>query len=185
MLGFVLTSVFFFFGLRQRANIMVQRDTIAILNARNYLESYANYLEINPTSNTSIDPSIELSITQEVEEIEGMVDLEQNDIEYTFDGDVFVEWNHCEDSLKGNLIVEDEVYESTGGGCPNEEYDDVAGPITITIPLTIETQTVPFRYRIVPEDQNTTLLDNEWHLKLTKDLGYRRVVKVERTFNER
>ena len=162
---------------------MVQRDTIAILNARNYLESYADYLEVNPSEiSTPFDTDIEANLTREVEEIEGMVDLEQ-EISYTFEGGVFVEWNNCTDTLKGNLIVDSEIHESIGGGCTSgEEYDDVAGPIAITNPFTIKTQTNPFRYRIVPEDQNTTLLDNEWHLKLTKDLDYGRVVTVERTF---
>lgn len=195
MLGFVLTSVFFFFGLRQRANIMVQRDTIAILNARNYLESYADYLEAHPSEiNTSFDIDIEVNLTQEVDEIEGMVDLGQ-EISYEFDGSIYVEWNNCADSLKGNLLVDhdsnpstdDIIGEAIGGTCDpsipdSTTFDDVAGPITVNNPFIIKTQTIPFHYRIVPEDQSTTLMDNEWHLKLTKDLDYGRTVKVERTF---
>ena len=73
-MGFLLTSVFFFFGMSQRKNIEVQRDTAAIMNARMYVNSYADYLESQ--SGTLTDPTnvdfdgIIGTVTKEVESIQ-------------------------------------------------------------------------------------------------------------------
>ena len=171
LLGFVLVSVFFFFSMRQRATITEQRDTAAILNARAYLESYADYLEEHSDELDTTFDDMQVSLTQQVSKIEGIVDT-GSPVTYQFSGDIFVEWNKCSDNLKGDLVVNGVLYEHDEGTesecAPDEEgYDDVIGPITVTDPE-IETLNAPFYYRIT----GAGLVDNKWHLDLSTELEY-------------
>lgn len=182
LLGFVLTSVFFFFGMRQRTAIAEQRDTAAILNARAYLESYADYLEKHPDELDEIFDDIQVSLTQQVNEIEDIADTDAPVI-YYFASNIFVEWNKCSDNLKGDLLLNSVLYEhddSPGEECDvaEEGYDDVIGPISVSDPFTIETLNAPFYFRIT----GTGLKDNKWHLDLSKELEYGKKVTVKRTF---
>lgn len=198
MLGFVLTSVFFFFGMRQRMNTEVQRDTAEILNARAYLESYADYLQntdeewdSGPEAKNAFD-DITGSLTQTVNEIEGSVDTSEFGIAptdskntYQFNGDIFIEWNKCENNenlMPGDLIVHDAtgdvIYEKIDRNCvEGRDYNDVVS-ITIQRPFTIKTLNAPFQYRITGQN----LTDNKWHLELTTQLSYGKKIKVKRVF---
>lgn len=193
MLGFVLTSVFFFFGMRQRAMVSVQRDTTTILNTRAYLESYANYIEtldlseLNNLKSSGIDFDngiITGTITNEVSEINGMIDVGSS-TSYTFSGNIYVEWSKCPDDLKGGVLINDVPYSHDSGvECgPSETYDDVAGAIAVTDPV-IKTQNTPFNYRITPGDGSTQLVDNQWHLEISSELDYGKVITVKRTFEK-
>lgn len=180
LLGFVLTSVFFFFGMRQRATITEQRETATILNARAYLTSYADYLEKNSDElDMTFDDNIQVSLTRTVNEIEGVADLD-SEVEYEFEGDIFVEWNKCSDNLKADLKVNDILYSHTDEeySITDEGYDDVIGPITVSSPFTIKTLNAPFHYRIT----GTGLVDNKWHLELITELEYGKKIEVKRTF---
>jgi len=181
LLGFVLTSVFFFFGMRQRANIAIQRDTALILNSKMYLESYADYLEANAQETAINFDGIKGGVTKIVNKIEGIADIGvATNYQFGASKQIFVEWNKCSDNLGGGLMVNGAVY--THDGTPDcdqaeTEYDDVIGPITVTDPI-IETANAPFYFRIT----GTDLTDNEWHLELERDLGYGKKTSISRTF---
>jgi len=198
MLGLLLTSVFFFFGMRQRAMINVQRDTATIQNAKLFLESFADYLE-NKKTETDLKPpdtndklkGITAKLTQRVGSIESAVDFGTGKQQaYKFTGSIYVEWNKCakvgfQDS-SGDLLVSDVLYKhSKLSGCAaNEEYDDVVGPISVIgdpLPFTIKTLNAPFDFRIKPVGL-TQLIDNQWHVDLSMDLDYGKKVTVKRTF---
>lgn len=184
LLGFVLTSVFFFFGMRQRANISIQRDTAVILNSKSYLESYADYLETQAsvlTDPTTIDfDGIKGLVTKTVNNLEGVADVGIS-ATYSF-GDsrqIFVEWNKCSDNLEGDLLVNGAAYPHNADKCLTTDtgYDDIIGPVTAT-DLLVETANAPFYFRIT----GTDLTDNVWHLELSRDLGYGKKATVKRTF---
>lgn len=195
MLGLLLTSVFFFFSMRQRAMVNVQRDTATIQNAKLFLESYADYLEnkckgvgcaSDPTINSD---SITGTVTQKVASIENAVDFGKQQ-EYKFTGSIYVEWNKClktgVQDFSGDLLVNDVLYNhSIESGCAaNEEYDDVIGPISVSgtpTPFTIKTLNTPFDFRIKPQG-GIQLIDNQWHLDLSKDLDYGKKTSIKRTF---
>ena len=189
MLGFVLTSVFFFFAMRQRAAIAIERDTAAILNARTYVESYAGYLEnLSESDLNNIKGSVDFdgirgTITNEVDEIESAVDFEAT-ATYEFSGDIYIEWNKCSNNLKGDLKLNDALYKTKGTGCTNsKDYDDVIGPISLSgTSFDIETMNAPFKYRITEKTGASTLVDNKWHMNLKMNLGYGNKVTVKRTF---
>ena len=183
-MGFLLTSVFFFFGMSQRKNIAVQRDTAAIMNARMYVNSYADYLESQ--SDTLTDPTnvdfdgIIGTVTKKVESIHGVADLGAK-MTYKFDGTIFVEWNKCEKNLKGDLVVNGVTYEHDIDECASnvDGYDDIIGPITVPNPFTVETLNAPFYFQIAGND----IKDNKWHLELSTSLRYSKKIKVERVFD--
>ena len=169
----------------QRKNIAVQRDTTAILNARMYVNSYADYLEsqsatLNGTINVDFDGIIG-TVTKEVESIQGVADLGAEVI-YKFDGTIFVEWNKCKKNLKGDLVVKGVTYpHKTDDECEStaDGYDDIIGPITVPNPFTVETLNAPFYFQIA----GNSIKDNKWHLELSTSLRYSKKIKVERIFD--
>ena len=184
-MGFLLTSVFFFFGMSQRKNIAVQRDTAAILNARMYVNSYADYLEsqsatLNDPTNVDFD-GITGTVTKQVESIQSVADLGA-EMTYKFDGTIFVEWNKCNKNLKGDLVVNGVTYEHDADNeCTStaDGYDDVIGPITVPDPFTVETLNAPFYFQTA----GNNMKDNKWHLNLGTSLRYSKKIKVERVFD--
>lgn len=192
MLGFVLTSVFFFFGIRQRMTIQVQRDTAEILNAKAYLEAYADYLENetrqNPREFKREFDGIQGVVTQKLTEIEGAVDFGESKV-YTFNADIFVAWNLCKDgkaSEQGDLKLNKVIYDknTNATGCQNnKKFNNVAGPISINSQTQLNLQTLnhPFHYQLT-EKNGKTLTDNQWHMELKKALDYGREVTVRRVF---
>lgn len=197
MLGFILTSVFFFFSMRQRATIAIQQDTADILNKRQYLESYADYIqslllaELDKLKLSGIDyDGISGTVTNEVNEITGVADVDYQtkpiSIEYNFGGNIFIEWNKCTGNLKGGLYVNEVLYEhdkvSECSPPPVSGYDDLIGPITVTSPFKIKTLNAPFAYHITPKDASTHLIDNKWQLDIKSELDYGKKVEVKRYF---
>lgn len=188
MLGFVLTSVFFFFGMRQRASIGVQRDTVEILNTKAYIESLADYWEANVASIPS-DPyditvdDIRFEATQKTDEIEGAVDaFADPPLEYQYDGEIYVEWNKCSDELKGDLEINDAPYpHDDADECDllDDGYDDIIGPITVNPSFTIETSNVPFSFNITGND----LVDNKWYFELSTELDYGKKITIKKEFD--
>jgi len=180
LLGFVLTSVFLFFGTRQRRNVAIQRETAEILNQRAYLESYADYLQANPTEiNTTFD-NINVELTQYVPQIQGVADADAP-VNYNFSDTVFIEWNRCSDPFRGDLRVNGALYQHDSGsvcGAVDPGFDDVASSLTVSAPFTIETANIPFEYKIT----GSNLVDNQWHLDLKTELDYGKTVTVARQF---
>ncbi len=186
MLGLLLTSVFFFFSMRQRMMINIQRDTATTQNAKLLLESYADYFEKTPKEVSSSAEGLSIKLTQKVSSIENIVDFgvgKQQAYDFIGSGSVYVEWNRCSDSLKGDLLFNDVLYKhQTSSECAaNEEYDDVVGPISVASPYTIKTLNAPFYFRIKPVAE-TQLIDNQWHLDLSEDLDYGKKIPIKRTF---
>ena len=191
LLGFLLTSVFFFFSVRQRAAITTQRDTAEIMNARTYLESYADYAEkldadaLNGLKASGIDfDGVHGTVTNESDDITGIADAGAT-IEYKFSGEIFIEWNKCSDNFKGSLILNNILYEHDGSAeCAtnNSGYDDIIGPIPVADPFEIKTLNAPFHYRITARDSLTKLIDNKWRLNIKMDLSYDKKAEIERVF---
>jgi len=190
LFGFVLTSVFFFYIMRQRATIAAQQDTSKALNAKMYLESYADYLEkldatrLNSLKSSGIDfDGIKGTVTDELSEINGVADAGAT-VSYSFNGEIFIAWNKCQDSMKGDMLLNDILYpHDTVVECPaGQQYDDVIGPIAVSDPFTIQTLNAPFYYNITPKDSSTKLVDNKWHMNLKINLDYGKKVTIERTF---
>ncbi len=188
MLGFILTSVFFFFSMRQRSTVTAQRDTAEILNARNFLESFADYLEKHPSElsaayDTNLkqtpDGSIQVSLSKLTAKIEDEVDFGAENV-YKFADDILIEWNECNNS-RGDLLLNGVLYELYNPVTTCDSYYDVIGPITVTDPFRIKTLNQPFKYRIT-SNTGQMLTDNKWQLYLKMDLDYGRVVEVSRTF---
>ena len=194
LLGFLLTSVFFFFSMRQRANITVQRDTAEILNTKAYLESYADYLEslssakledIRDKAGDATFDNITGTATNEVDEIVDIADFGSLK-SYTFDGDIYVEWNkcsgdsECSGASNGDLYVKNVLYKHESAVCI-QGYCDIVGPISVANPE-IETLNSPFKFRITAKDSSTTIEDNNWYTNIGVDLGYSNKVKINRTF---
>jgi len=195
LLGFLLTSVFFFFSVRQRASIAIQQDTAQILNTRQYLESYADYIqnlpqakleELKSSVNGISYDDITGTVTNEVNEIIGVADVGVDPMTYEFSGDIFIEWNKCSNNLKGSLFVKDVLYEhdvSVLECLPSASgYDDLIGPITVSNPFTISTLNAPFSYHITPKDASAKLIDNKWQLGIKTDLDYGKKIEVKRIF---
>jgi len=187
MLGFVLTSVFFFFGMRQRMMVIAQRDTAEIQNAKMELESLAEYLQAHTPSspsglNATID-GIQVLLTQNADEIVSTVDIDETKT-YTFSGSIFIEWDDCMNNMQATLIVNDVAYDhDLNDICLSNKpgYDDLIGPISVTNSFTIKTLNAPSFFRIKPQ-AGTTLVDNQWHMELTKELEYGKKIIVHRTF---
>jgi hypothetical protein len=181
--------------MRQRANIAVQRDTAQILNTKAYLESYADYLEkLIPTLNVTEQDNLRTNpidfdgitgtATNIVDEIIDLADF-GSPKNYTFGGDIYVEWNKCPGTSKGDLYANNVLYnhdDIPANVCAEGEvYDDIIGPITVANP-TIETLNNPFLFRITAKNFGTVLEDNDWYINLEMDLGYGNKVTVNRTF---
>lgn len=183
MLGFVLTSVFFFFGMRQRANVAVQRDTVEILNTRSYLKSYADYLQKNAETIGELDSEfdgIQALLTKQVDEIEGIADAGVL-INYSFNDTISIEWNKCSDGFKGDLLVGENIYpHDNSKECGNADggFDDTISSIPVSGLFSISTANAPFHYRIT----GTGLLDNKWHLELSTTLDYGKKIRTKRLF---
>ncbi len=178
--------------MRQRATVTIQRDTAEILNAKNYLESYADYLENLSTKSEMLsqtfDGLIEVNLTQKVTEIVDEIDFGAEN-EYEFSDEILIEWNDCSGNGNGDLLVDGTIHEFENPiiTCvSDDEYSDIKGPLTVTgspaTPFKIKTLNTPFEYRIT-SNTGTPLTDTEWHLDLKMDLEYGRVVEISRTFN--
>lgn len=192
MLGLLLTSVFFMFSMRQRLMLGAQRDTVAIQNTKMLLESYANYLEKFPKEITTLAggkiygmetiDKIYTKLTQKTDTVEGMIDAgetKSHNLEGA-DGTLFMEWNQCGTGQKGDLLINGVVY----GHVPDsvcEDYDDSIGPINVSSGFTIATLNEPFNFR-VRGAEGTQVLDNLWHLELSKDLGYGKKITIKKSF---
>jgi hypothetical protein len=192
MLGLLLTSVFFFFSMRQRTMVAVQRDTAAQQSTKMFLESYADYLQKHPTEIVEVaggkyygKPTIDSTytkLTKKVDSIESSVDSglgqEQG---YDFTGSIYVEWNRCSEG-QGDLLVNDVLYKSQDYQItPCKEYAAMIGPISVSGAFTVKTLNTPFFFRIKGA-AGTQVSDSQWHMELTKDLDYGKKVTIDRIF---
>jgi hypothetical protein len=190
MLGLLLTSVFFFFSMRERMMLSVQRDTAAIQNAKLLLGSYADYLEKYPTENPSGVDGVTVKLTKKMDSIESVADFGPGKQQtYDFNGSIYVEWNKCvtvsqdrKPDSTGDLLLNDVLNKHLASSTceANEDYADVVGPISVTDTFTIKTLNTPFYFRIKPVSGQLT--DNRWHLDLTEDLDYGKKITISRTF---
>lgn len=187
LLGFVMTSVFFFFSVRQRATVQIQRNTAEIVNTRSYLASYAEYLKSNASEiaeGTVFDGNINVHLTQSVDEILGFVDSGFSEIDtYNFASDnIIIEWNRCDNPPNplGDLIVYDgpTAIHTTSNPCTINEYADIAGPLSVANPFLIGTLNNPFFYRITGDN----LIDEKWHLELSTTLDYGKEIRHSEVF---
>lgn len=182
LLGFVLTSVFFFFSVRQRKNVLEQRDTADILDIHHYLESLADYMEKNPEefSNSIDEGAVQISVTQNSKEIIDHVQTGESKT-YTFADEIFINWNACKNTEGGDLLIDDTLYESSGSCGADNEYKDTIGPINVNVPFTIKTTGEPFNYRIT-SSTNKNMKDLWWQMNLSTNLEYGKEITVSRRF---
>ncbi len=197
MLGLLLTSVFFFFSMRQRMMVAVQRDTAAQQSAKMLMESYADYLQAHPTEIkyftggkyygiTTIN-GIFAKLTRYVDFIENSIDEGQTQTYHFVDPDhsgpfsIYIEWNRSSEG-KGDLLVNDVLYKSKDYLVdPGNDYANLIGPISVSDPFTVKTLNTPFSFKIRGA-VGTQAIDNLWHMELTKDLDYGKTISIKRTF---
>jgi hypothetical protein len=182
LLGVILTSVFFFFALRLNMNALIQRQATEELNKRAFFESYVGYLMENPSEiNSQEFEGVTVTLTQEVEEIRGVLDVDQ-EIEYPIDKAVKVEWNLCSKNYKMPIEIGEDRYEhATDPSCSTSSpgYDDMQD-LTVSNSLKLKAIGAPTHYRITPQSPNDTVTDNKWHLTAEMDLGrWKKVRRVE------
>lgn len=180
LLGVMLTSVFFFTAMRLSGMGAEQRQTIQYQNQKAYLNSYVAYLMKYPSEIDKEVDGINIKLTQNVNEITGILDSGKTSDPYPFAGTINVEWNLCADNQKGDLDVQGMPYGYTGGGCTaSKEYDDSATGINVPSGFTITAPNAPFHYKITSANQ---LKDSKWHLTASIDLGYGKKIEVEKVF---
>ena len=198
MLGFILTSVFFFFIMRQRANIAVQRDTVKILNQKAYLESFADYvMSLDPTKKdgkAALDKlkivnfdGITGTVTNESTSITGIADLGAPPTQHDMGSakNIIIEWNKCNANMNGDLYVNNTLYKSGTGDCKNKEYKDIAGPIKIQTgspKISIKAGSAPFYYRLTSKSGKMALADGKWQMDLQISLVYGKTARIKKNF---
>ncbi len=184
LLGVVLTSVFFFFAMRLRANTATQRDTIAYQSAKAYLESYADYLQVHPVDPPPSLAGISGSLTKQADSIEGVLDSGETKT-YTLSelGDVKVEWDKCGTPAEnGNLDASPSATGLCASGASYDRYALVSASMP-TLQFSIKSVDAPFHYKITPNSPlSAKLVDNFWHLNLRSDLEYGKKVEIQREF---
>ena len=188
MLGMVLTSVFFFFAMRQRATIQMQRSTADILNAKGYLKSYADYIEgldVATLTKKSTSGGFNFdNIIAKVNKMDGIVDVATTKSKtHEVSGLVFIEWNKCPIGQKGDLYLSDKiVHKSSKNRCNDKkEYNDFIS-FKSDKSFTIKTVNTPFEYRITAENKKTDLKNNKWQMDLKINLDYGKEVSIKRVF---
>jgi len=183
LMGFLLTSTFFFFGMRQRKAITVQRDTATILNTKSYLKSYANYL-IAQTKSVGTPPTliegVNGKITKLTDTITGAVDIDEP-VTYKFAQTVKIKWNKCSNNHKANLTINGIIFthESSSECGPEDDGYDDQKTLATTNPFTLNTANTPYYYQI----EGIDMTDNKWNLEISTDLDYGKTVKVRKTFD--
>jgi len=188
MLGAVLLTATFFFVLRQSSIGGAQIDTMTYQNQKAYLESYVEYvksLDQTALENLSLTNPINFdngaiigNVTNQVEEIEGVLDSGDS-VDYTFvTANVDIEWNLCSDGEDSDLEITPDPGAPTTGLCG--DYESLVafsgGPLTLT------SLNAPLHYRITNAIAGTPVTDNQWHISLNTNLGYGKVVEVEEAF---
>ena len=203
LLGFMLTSIVFFFSVRLRDNSGLERDTMFYKNQKTYLESYVNYLE--SLDDTELDG---LKGTLDFDGIKGILDNEFFEVEGFLDsGDsvtyefvsapalaattsITIEWNLCSENHNGNLVLTHADgtgihYSGSSTTCDEEYKNKINSNINTSDTnksFTIQALDSPFYYKINSTDGTTKIIDKKWHITAYIDGGYGKKIKIEEVF---
>ena len=186
-----MTSVFFFLAIRLGVLGGIQRESMEYQNQKAYLQSYVDYImSLAPAELELIKGDIDFdgitgTITNEVNEIVGVLDAGES-VEYKFDGTIDVDWNLCSNNYKEDIAIAGTEYTHVAPPPPlcsdlSPGYDDIKSTVAVTNPFTIETKGAPIHYKITPVTP-TQLLDSQWHLSASIDLGYGKNIEIEKMF---
>ena len=185
VLGVTFMTVFFFFSQRLNLRAALQHKSIEIQNARDFLESYANYLESLTPEALELIPEEEEGITIKLSngstEFKGMVDANDSKTFEVKNGQAKIEFNFCGNQEKGRVLELAGVEASTTGHCGNKSYDGLA----ISEPdsdFTLKTGNAPISYRITPLDQGASLVSDQWKMHLILEIPGQEPLRIEREF---
>ncbi|QQR83779.1 hypothetical protein IPJ72_01040 [Candidatus Peregrinibacteria bacterium] len=175
VLGFTLSSLFLVVAIRQRTTVSLQRGTIVEMNVEDYMDSYLNYLASKYKSG-ELSGGMQIkfdrftgTVDNKVSPVEEVIDFGES-ATYPFSGTLSIQWNQCNEPLRGHLLIRDADGDSTlkhDSGLdklclPNDIYDDRAGGILVNGPVEIQTINNPFAFQLNGPD----IIDNKWHVNL-------------------
>lgn len=194
MMGVSLAVVFFFFSLRLNSSVTAQRQTMEYLNARLLTDSYEAYLEnLSAAQLNSIKGPINFhgltgTLTNDSDQLTGVVDEDAESSPFHFGGSVKIEWNLCSKNLKADLILKSGA-ETThahhaGPSCSssNPDYDDSIPATVVTDPFTLKSNGAPFYYRITSTVAGTPLPGPEWLISFNLPVSFRKNITVNKAF---
>lgn len=194
LLGLSLATVFFFFSQRLNAGAASQRETIEYQNARLFFESYIAYLQnlsaadliaLRDDDGGKIDfEGITGTLTNEADEITGVVDAGGTSGEYHFDDEVNIDWNSCANNFKTDLVVgdgTDTIFPHVNNSCPSGGYDDTK-VVDVHDPFKLKSNGAPFAYKIYSTTPDQPVFDNKWQIDLELSLGFRKKLTTSLTF---
>jgi hypothetical protein len=202
LLGVAMTSAFFFLATRMSGMGGITRETMEYTNQKVYLESYVDYImSLTPAQletikgnlsfdQISTDPLkyiINGTLTNEVDEITGVLDEGGVSAPYKFAGIINIEWNSCTNNNREDIVINGVPYAHIPPPPPlcsdtSPGYDDKALSVSVSNPFTISTKGAPVYYRITNAAVGGKLPSDTWHLKASIDLGYGKKVEVEGWF---
>lgn len=187
LLGFTLTTVFFFFAVRQRLNVEIQRETAHIQATRTFVNDLMDYLRDQAEKKEEVSlagegwPELKASVSQNSLAIYGFADYKKSET-FAFSDEIFIEWNHCDDKGlidPGDLFIAQNTYPNIGsnGKCAQGgEFDNRAGPFLVPNNFELKTLNYPFRYRITSKD-NSGLKDKRWYISVEQGLDRGRFIR--------
>lgn len=199
MLGLLMTTVFFYAAIRFSNLKEKQEETIEHKSQKAFFDSYIDYLNANPSEiddeteeNEDGITNIDITLTQIVNEITGVVDSYGEATQVTYadiSGDaneeikVRVEYNLCENNGQTEFanIKTDPAYtmSPTAQSCTSFDYSNYA---LVTLAkdddLVLTSLDVPFHYKIT----GTDLKDTKWHLDAGMRFGFNKRLKYNAVF---
>ncbi len=178
LLGVALTSVFFFFAIRLNMGNIVQRETIKHQNAQAFFDSYVAYLMANPTEIIDGEyEGIKVTLTQQVEEIEGYLDAGEQVSYDVQGGNANLMWSLC--GIENSQFEISTSPTITPTDClPGIDY---AYSAEVTGTFNILSITEPTHYILLPTTA-PSLTDNKWHLTAEMELAFMKKVRVDKVF---
>lgn len=183
LLGICLMTAFFYFSQRLSLNAATQRTSIENQNARQFLESYAHYLETLPKealeSGQINYEGITGFLTNISSQITGILDVDQAIVYEVKYGKAKVEWANCAQKEVGRTLLIQPSEGAAIGNCVSFEYDGVSE--VFSSPFVLTAGEAPVSYRITPLS-NAILYNNQWTMDLKIMTPSKKIISIHRIF---
>jgi len=187
LLGVTLTTVFFFFSQRLNLNSALQRKSLEISAQKEFIKSYANYLEsLDQATLLAMPKQIEFegitgSLSNEISEIKGMTDVNDTLVFNVTNGQAQVEFNFCGKQEKGRALEITNTESLTIDECGNAAYDGLA-VTKANSNFELSSGNAPVSYRITPFDETAILESKKWRLELDLEQSGENPIRIYREF---
>lgn len=208
MLGVMLTSVFFFFGMRLQNQSLTQREILEKQSKEAYLESYAGYLksrtaeeleglategftlddDYDETDGINNDEVYDITgrVSQSASALEGFLDSGESRGYAVTAGSAFtIEWNNCAYGQEGDLLINQVMnhHIPRATATCSSTFSDAT---TWTAAAGVDTLALmaisgPLHYRITSQSGDP-LEDVEFHLNLSIPFQFGRKIETEEVF---